>query len=208
MKQKILILATNTGVGKTTATLDLISEYQKMQISVCAFKPIETGVDTVPQDADKIYKKINSDKLDIEDICPITYTLPAAPYIAKQNNKIDFVKIELSLDKISTVFDTVLIESAGGMFTPLEKDVFNIDLFNILNCNKVLLVCHSLLGCLSDAVVYSQALKQRNIPYVICVNRRDNDNFEEISLPFWQDYFGECLELKRDIKKIINELKT
>lgn len=205
MKKTFLICATNTGVGKTTATLMLLNKIKSMNMDVCGFKPVETGVDGTPEDASLILKACDSD-LSINDICPISFSLPAAPYVANNYKDIDFEKITNSLNALEKRFDVVLVESAGGLFTPLGKTVFNVDLYKMLKCDKLLLVCDSRLGCLSDAIVYTQSLSQRGIPFVVCVNRRENDNFEKLSLQYWLEYFGECLELERDLEKIIDEL--
>jgi len=59
-----------------------------MGYKVGAFKPVETGVQSYPQDASILLKtsqKLNSDfkSLTIDDICPVQFSLPAAPYVAK-----------------------------------------------------------------------------------------------------------------------------
>lgn len=206
MNKTILICATNTGVGKTTATLMLLKKIKSMNMDVCGFKPVETGVSDIPEDASLLLKESSLDKLLIDDICPIKLKLPAAPYVANDYNDIDFEKVLQSFNKLKDCCNIVIIESAGGLFTPLGKNFFNIDLYKKLNCDKLLLICDSRLGCISNAIVYAESLKNRDIPFIMCVNRRENDNFEELSLKYWLEYFGECFELERDLEKIINEL--
>jgi dethiobiotin synthetase len=202
----ILVCATNTGVGKTTASVLLLKTFAKLGLKVVGFKPIETGVDGHPQDGTMLLNASNVQGLDIDDICPLQYKMAAAPYIAKGANNINWQKINDAFDKLYALSDVLIIESAGGLLSPIEQGIFNIDLFKKLNSNKLLLICNSTLGCLSDAVVHSQMINLRDIPFLICVNRRKDDNFEELSLPFWNDFFGSCLELERDILIIANKL--
>ena len=212
MKMKnIFITATGTDVGKTYTTLKLLRIFAKQNLKVAAFKPIETGVDKFPKDAAKLLEvsqKLNPNlkTFTLLDICPIQLTLPAAPSVAIGKNKIDMKKIISSYKKLQLHCDIILIEGAGGLFTPIEKDFYMIDLIKTFEATA-LLVVHDKLGCINDALLSMNALNQQKIDFEWCINfLHDKKEFEKITLPFFQEKFGKVLSVQDDLEKIANNL--
>ncbi len=211
MATRVFITATNTGIGKTFSTLTLLYECKKAGIKAGVFKPIETGVIDKPEDGTKLLRKCQEfnnsfRKFMIKDIVPYRFSLPAAPYVAKKDNKID---IELLLEKAKILekeCDILFIEGAGGLMVPVIKDVFMIDFINIFEA-KPLLVTPSRLGCINDTLLSIQALKDKNLDFEWCVNLyEDKESFYEITYPFYNDYFSEILILQKDANKILKKL--
>ncbi|NPA82429.1 MAG: dethiobiotin synthase [Epsilonproteobacteria bacterium] len=210
MAKNIFITATNTDVGKTFATLQLIKEFHKKGLKVGVFKPIETGVEKTPKDAKILYETSsiynhNLKKISIDKIAPYRFPLPAAPYVAKGKGKIDLNEILNAYDQIAQISDIVLIEGAGGLMVPIEKNLFMIDLIEIFNA-KTLLVTPDRLGCINDTLLSINILKSRKKEFVWCINLRDEEDFRKKSLPFYKDYFGRLLYLQYDIDKIASLL--
>ena len=210
MTENIFITATNTDVGKTFAALALIKELHKRGIKTGVFKPIETGVKKIPSDAKILYEialiyNHNLKKISIDKIAPYQFSLPAAPFVAKGKQKINLDAIFNNYKEIAKISDTVLIEGAGGLMVPIEKDLFMIDLIKIFN-SKTLLITHDRLGCINDTLLSIEALKRRGIDFIWCVNVRDWQNFEIQTLPFYKEYFKEVLTLQNDLKLIADKL--
>ena len=209
--KSIFITATNTNIGKTYTTLKLLEIFSKKNLKVVAFKPIETGVDDTPQDALKLLEKSQQlnpsfKNLTLKDICPIWFKLPAAPFVAKQSKPIDMQKIYNSYQKLQKISDLVLIEGAGGLFVPIKKDLYMIDLIKIFDA-KALLVVHDKLGCINDALLSINALTQQNISFEWCINHvEDTKEFQKITLPFFKEKFGKVLTLQDDLEQIANNL--
>ena len=94
--QSLFITATGTNIGKTHTTVQLIEAFAAKGLSVGVFKPIETGVTTVPEDASlllKVCQKVNKHFKDLnpEDITAYTFSLPAAPFCADTHKEIRIV---------------------------------------------------------------------------------------------------------------------
>ncbi len=208
MSKRIFITATNTDIGKTYASTLLLKEYASQGLKVGVFKPIETGVETVPLDGTKLFnlaKELNPSLsvLNINDIVPYQFALPAAPSVAKEDTKIDLSYLEERLQNIEQYCDIVLIEGAGGLMVPVEKDLFMVDFISYFKASP-LLVCPSRLGSINDTLLSRHLLESRNISYVWAINLyADADSFEQVTAPFYAKNF---LSLQNDIKAISNKL--
>ena len=210
MKKKVFITATNTNIGKTFTTLKLLNECKKVSLKPGVFKPIETGVAQFPQDGSKLLKKCQEfnkhfRKFMIEDIVPYRFSLPAAPYVAKDREiSIDFLVEQAN--KLQKECDILFIEGAGGLMVPIKKDLFMIDLIKIFR-SFALLVTPSYLGCINETLLSINTLKQKEIDYTWCINLyKDKENFLKTTYPFYRDYFKKILFLQKDSKEILENL--
>jgi dethiobiotin synthetase len=192
--QSLFITATNTNIGKTYATKLLIKQFSLAGYKVGVYKPIETGVDKIPQDAStlldtiKLYNSAFAN-LDVYDIVSYTFTLPAAPFCADSNQSISINKIIQDKTRLSKLCDILLIEGAGGLMVPIKSDFFMIDLIKTLN-SKALLITPSYLGCINETMLSIQALKSKDIDFNWCVNLyHDKESFSKVTKPFYDSYF-------------------
>ncbi len=202
----IFVTATGTGVGKTYTTLKLMEIFCGLGIKAAPFKPIETGVADAPQDATALLKKylaLYGEYLSLDEVCPYRFALAAAPFVAKGSQNIDLRRIYSALEKLRAKADVVVIEGAGGLFTPIEKDFFMIDL--AMKADFTILVSHAGLGCINDALLSTSALKNRQIAHALLFNRRENDEFDSVSKPFFTKNLQEILELE-DLKTVLEHL--
>ena len=207
---RIFVTATNTGVGKTHTTLQLLDIAKEAGLRPGVIKPIETGVLGSPVDGSKLLSKCqelnpNLKSLSIEDIVPYQFKLPAAPYVAKGETHIHLEEIKKKIAKIEELCDILFIEGAGGLMVPIEKDLFMIDLIEALDA-KALLVAPSRLGCINDTLLSLQALQSKGIAHHWYLNLyEDKDSFFEVSYPFFKDYFSDVpLELASVFERYIH----
>ncbi|WP_373029480.1 dethiobiotin synthase [Sulfurovum sp.] len=207
--QPLFITATGTNIGKTHTTAQLIEAFASKGLSVGVFKPIETGVATVPLDASlllKVCQKVNNKFNDLkpEDITAYTFPLPAAPFCADTKQEIVIEKIIEKYQELSQLCDILLVEGAGGLMVPVTKDFMMIDLAKKLEA-KVLLVTPSRLGCINDTLLSMEALKSREIEFDWCVNLfEDSDSFDEVTKPFYDEVFPNWWSVEKGIKKFIS----
>lgn len=202
----IFIVATGTNVGKTYTTLRLIDEFANASVGVGVFKPIETGVVDIAYDATALLeccKGVNSSFTDLStnDITSYTFKLAAAPYCADINSTIEINNILTTFDKLSLLCDLLLIESAGGLMTPITDKLNMIDLIKIFNA-RVLLVTPSRLGCINDTLLCMEALNNRKIDFDWCVNiYEDKDNFDIVTKPYYDAMFRDWWNVENGLEK-------
>ena len=191
----IFVTATNTDVGKTYASEKLLRHFAKLGLKVGYFKPCETGVVDSPLDGTKmlnLVKQLNKDfDVTINDIVPYQFKLPAAPYVSKGNTTIDIEFLKQKQKELQEMCDVLIIEGAGGLMVPIEKDIFIIDLIKEFKA-QAFLITPSKLGCINDTLLSIQALEAKNIDFEFFINLyEDKDSFDEVSLPFLKEYFSE-----------------
>jgi len=208
MTKRIFITATNTNVGKTYATTQLLKEFASRGLRVGVFKPIETGVEKEPLDGKKLFdlaKELNPELqcLSLENIVPYQFKLPAAPIVAKGDSNINVNFLEHKLQEVEQYCDVVFIEGAGGLMVPVEEHLYMIDFIDIFQAS-VLLVCPSKLGSINDTLLSRHLLESKNIDYIWALNLyKEIKDFNEVTAPF---YKGDFFTLQKDIKTIANQL--
>jgi len=206
----IFITGTNTDIGKTYAATKIIESLGEKGLRVGVLKPIETGVKEFPMDGKLLLtaaKKTNPSlkEFALKDIVPYQYPLPAAPYVSKEEDKISLKVLHDAYQKIASLSDIVIIEGAGGLMVPIEKDFYMYDLAREFKA-KILLVTHSNLGCINDTLLNLRLLKALHVEHEWCVNMRDMENFALTTLPYYKDRFGRILTLQNDLPEIITDL--
>lgn len=190
----LFVSATGTGVGKSYSTAMLLSCAKKKGIKAVPFKPIETGVNPVAEDATmllELYKDLYGDNsLGVSDITPYTFTIPAAPYVASGKAKISLEAIDEAFFKLQKISDIVVIEGAGGLLVPINLDFFMVDLAKRYDAS-VFFVSRCGLGCINDVLLSKKCLDGANLSYEIFFNERDDDLFDTLSRPFLSEYLGD-----------------
>ena len=211
MSKRIFITATNTDIGKTYTSKLLIKEFASRGIRVGAIKLIETGVVDFAPDAEALLscvKELNPAFKDVEvkDIVPITYTLPAAPYVASNAASLNLEVLNAAVQKLEKLCDVLIIEGAGGLYVPVDEKYMMIDLIKHFEATA-LLVTHCALGCINDTILSERALNDKNIKYVTAFNCRENDeSFKEVSEPYFLNTRQKVLKTGEDIDTICDVL--
>jgi dethiobiotin synthetase len=211
MKKNIFISGTTTNIGKTYTSLALIEALGELGLKVGVMKPIETGVKYIPEDASALFEKAKKfnprlNELQLEDICPISLTMPAAPEIARNSQPIDFELIEECYARICEVSDIVVVEGAGGLLSPIEGSYFMLNLAEMLNC-KIILVAGAKLGCINDIMLNEKLLKYARLEHFIAVNKQADDvDFDQISAPYLKSQIKDLFILPEDMKKLAMRL--
>jgi len=163
MEKGYFITGTDTNVGKTWATVALMHYFKGQGKSVIGLKPVASGCyvkDQVLVNADALLLREHATvKLDYRLINPYAYELPASPHIAGKDNPVDFDHILKSFEFIKDLAQVIVIEGAGGWYSPLSTLQDNSDLAKVLGL-PVILVIAIKLGCINHAKLTYQAINK------------------------------------------------
>ena len=127
MHKGIFITATDTGVGKTIASVTIICALKRAGVMAGAMKPMETGCSVengimIPSDGTFLRDAAGmADSIDL--VTPIRYKLPIAPYTAEIKEGISF-KLESvfrAYKQLSGRYEFMVVEGVGGVLVPLTR---------------------------------------------------------------------------------------
>ena len=123
----LLIAGTDTDVGKTFVTIALAVYWQKYRrdqnnnsFLLSIFKLLQTGVGDV-----ELYHRLFNDQAGIEIVDPLRFDAPLAPPIAaaKEGKTIDLGEIWRKFRAVSQNSELVLLESLGGLGSPVTNEL-------------------------------------------------------------------------------------
>lgn len=179
MYKSVFITATDTGVGKTTVSYTLAKLLKEKNINVAYFKPIETGVNTLSEDA---YKLSTITKQTLDEIVLYTFKNPLSPYAAMltENKNIDLKKILNHYDYLTKKYDFVIVEGAGGLLVPILENYTYFDLIKDLNI-PVLIVSRAKLGTINHTLLTVKALDGVKILGIIMNGFNGDDISEDLN---------------------------
>ena len=215
--RKLFITGTNTEVGKTFVTCEMLKHLVKYKKSTAAFKPVETGCNKnnkilQPNDSKRFFKVLGK-TLSLDLINPYRFIPPISPNrairLAKKNITLNDYCDKLNLLK---TFDYILIEGAGGVCSPLSCDGLNIDFAKKVKMDSIL-VARDEIGVINNVILsINTFIKYKLNLKAIVLNRinpkqpRGMDNVKELrsftNIPIIQIIKGSPTE--RAVKKLLN----
>ena len=144
---RVLITGTDTGIGKTFITYNLAKALKEKGYNVGCYKPIETYVKDIPEDGNLLAKATGQS---VDEVVPVRFSLPLAPYAATIEEKKDFSLDELRthFEGLTKKYEILLVEGAGGIAVPIKKNYTYADLAKDWNL-KVFIVARAGLGTLN-----------------------------------------------------------
>ena len=125
----LFVVGTDTGVGKTTVAVAVIGQLVGQGVRVGVYKPVSTGSADGSSDSQRLWDAAGR-PLSLEKVCPQVFSLPIAPpHSARAEGTT--VNQRLLLDAIvpwRQASQCVVVEGAGGLFSPLGDTMLNVDL--------------------------------------------------------------------------------
>jgi len=159
------ITGTDTGVGKTWATVALMRHFKKLDKSVIGMKPVASGCELVNgilvNDDALLLQEYSTVRLPYEVVNPYSYMLPISPHLAGKDNPADFRKILDIYTKLTGQAEIIFVEGAGGWYSPLNDSQKNSDLAVLLGIPVVMVVAIKL-GCINHALLTAKAMSADN----------------------------------------------
>jgi len=168
MARGFFVTGTDTGVGKTWATLTLLHYFSDQGMPVVGMKPVASGCifqngRWINDDALQIQAHSNV-KAAYELINPYAYEEPVSPHIAGKNNPVKFEKIADCFNQLQTLAEIVVVEGAGGWLTPVNDSSDVSDLARLLGLPVILVVAIKL-GCINHARLTELAIRASIIDF-------------------------------------------
>jgi len=166
--QQFVVFGVGTGIGKTWVASSLARSAPPA--SCLALKPIETGCppDEPPADAATLADAAGH-PMHRPRYC---FSEPVTPWLAAEREgvTIEFKPLRTWVDEAINQHCTTLrattciIETAGGVFSPLSATATNLELGSILEPSLWLLVAPNRLGVLHDVGATVEAMRARHRP--------------------------------------------
>ena len=149
----IIIAGIHTGIGKTICSAVICQA-----LGYDYWKPVQAG-DLDNSDSIFIQRNITNSTCKIH---PERYRLqtPMSPHKAAE---IDGIRITKNDFILPTSTNPMVVETAGGIMSPLADNLLNIDLMEHLQL-PVIVVSNNYLGSINHTLLTVAALKQRKIP--------------------------------------------
>ena len=167
----VFVTGSNTGVGKTTIAIEIVRHISQTR-DVKVRKPVEANCEIreqvfIPRDAIALSAACQLQE-PLNKVCPYCFEIEASAEIASADSGEKLTLKELVLACKRDVDESfVLVEGAGGLYSPIAEAALNVDLAIELQL-PLLIVIRDELGAISQALLTLEAAKNNNL-IVACV---------------------------------------
>lgn len=155
MKRRIVVTGTDTGIGKTVFSAGLAG-----LLNGFYWKPVQSGLDG-ETDSEVVARLAG---LPSGRVLPETYRLKS-PLSPHRSAEIDGVAIEAVKLSLPDLQGPLIIEGAGGLMVPLNRQTRFIDIFQEWQL-PVILCARTALGTINHTLLSIEALRARSIPLI------------------------------------------
>lgn len=168
MTKTWFVTGTDTEVGKTIASCALLQAAARQGYQTAGYKPVASGSEITAEglrNSDALALQRNSTlALDYAAVNPYTFAEPTSPHIisADEGRPILAPVMSAGLRALEEQADWVLVEGAGGWFTPLSPTLSFADWVHAEQL-PVILVVGVKLGCINHAILTAQAVQQAGL---------------------------------------------
>jgi len=168
------ITGSDTDVGKTYISCQIIAQLRRLNIDLETRKPAESGCHEdaggvlLTHDAAAL-QQANDNRESLERINPFRYRAALAPHRAARLEG-QRIELEALLDACSrdNPASRLIVEGAGGFYSPLAENGLNADLASALQL-PVIIVVADRIGAVSQALMTLQAVTSRHLPVAAIV---------------------------------------
>ncbi len=190
MGRDFFITGTDTGVGKTWATVALMHYFKAQDRVVAGMKPVAAGCEWLDgrlknEDA-LLLQRHASIALEYEEVNPYAFEAPVSPHLANDGNPVRIDRLMQDFKSLKNKADVVLVEGAGGWFAPLSQEADIADLAKALQI-PVIMVVAIRLGCINHARLTFQSIQSAKVDcagwLAMCVDpdmQKQEENIETI----------------------------
>lgn len=154
------ITGTDTDAGKTYVTCLLLEALKRAGKTVAGFKPFVCG----SRDDAIHLANAGSEGMTVEEVNPVWFKVPAAPYAAAlmENRRIELNEVIAGFHGLAQRHEHVLVEGAGGWEVPLNEFSTMADFAQRLAL-PVIVVVNNKLGCLNHTILTVRNIQARGL---------------------------------------------
>lgn len=162
------ITGTDTEVGKTVASGALLQAARAAGYRCAGYKPVASGCEMTAQglrNSDALaLQRYSSVPLDYQQVNPLAFLEPTSPHIvsAEEGKPITHLAMSSGLAALEPLADWILVEGAGGWYTPLSATHTYADWVSSEQL-PVILVVGVKLGCINHAMLTADAVRARGL---------------------------------------------
>ncbi|MEM9367246.1 MAG: dethiobiotin synthase [Planctomycetota bacterium] len=165
------VTGTDTEIGKTFCAAALARGLVRQGRRVGVYKPVASGCvpdangDLVAEDAVQLWDAAGRPG-SLQAVCPQRFRTPLAPpqAAARESRVVDAAGlVDNARTWLSGDVDVVVVEGAGGLFSPIAGGMLNVDLLKQLAPARVWLVAPNRLGVISAVVANVRAAVASNV---------------------------------------------
>lgn len=164
----LFITGSDTGVGKTHISCQLITELRRRGHTVTPRKPVESGCERIdgllfPSDAYRLLQASQSNN-SLDQVCPYRFEPAISPQLAARlvQTPLQLSQLEQACTDHVAPHEFLLVEGAGGILSPLCEGSLNADLARALGL-PVILVVSNRLGAVNQALMALNAATQHQL---------------------------------------------
>jgi dethiobiotin synthetase len=177
MSRGFFVIGTDTGVGKTLVAAALVYGFAGKGFKAVGMKPVAAGAEEVAgvlrwEDVE-VLKGASNLEAPPDLVNPYRFLPPVSPHLAARQagTPIDLAHIRDAYLALAGWADRVVVEGVGGFLAPLNDRETAADLAVLLDL-PVVLVVGVRLGCLSHALLTTEAVRARGLKLVGWVANR------------------------------------
>ena len=169
--KRFFITGTDTEVGKTVASGALLQAAAAAGFRCAGYKPVASGCEMTPdgiRNSDALaLQRFSSVPLAYQQVNPLAFMEPTSPHIvsAEEGRPITHLALSAGLATLEPLADWILVEGAGGWYTPLSDTHTYAD-WVVSEKLPVILVVGIKLGCINHAMLTAEAVRARGLPLV------------------------------------------
>lgn len=169
MKQRrIVVVGTGTEIGKTHASVSLLLALRDRGVVATGLKPIESGVGAAKTDADRLAEASGTPPRSLH--C-YAFAEAISPHLAARRTSTP-IELGVAAAWVDThTAPALLIETAGGLLSPLGPGISNLNLVLAVRPTAVVLVAPDRLGVLHEvsSAMLAMATLAPRIPLPVVV---------------------------------------
>ncbi len=172
MNKGFFVIGTGTDVGKTYVSAVMLKKMQEKGVRCAYYKPVQSGGGKY-SDCDAVRQIAGVDVYNSYSFEP-----PVSPHLAAKRVGVVIEKEKIAQDfaQISAKYDQVLVEGAGGIFTPLGEDLILPDIIKMLGLD-VIIVADAGLGTINATVLTLEYTRNHGIKVKgVILNNYDENN--------------------------------